>query len=152
MKFNPLVINFLDAFRYWNMCSFNAIVFDDCHWPDNIIPEDLVKLIDSELPTTHNIKHKSMRIVFATPRFVITNYLKPWEYNQASLITSYQQEQVKRRIKLFNVLDAEKFWAINPVIDSSLTTIQVEPEPVYSYGPWSQRLFSYLTYALLGAY
>jgi len=37
----------------------------------------LIKLVDSEIPTTHNIKHGSVSIDSPTPRFIISNSLEP---------------------------------------------------------------------------
>lgn len=108
MKFNPLVINNKDALRFFNNDTHNAIIFDDCSWPEDINREELIKLIDSEQPTTHSIKHSSVMINKSTPRFVIVNYANPWSHIQLSISTVYQDPAVKRRINIITLPDDAK--------------------------------------------
>jgi len=74
---NPLVINNKDSLRYFRNDLHNAIVFDDCKWDPDINREELIKLVDSEVGTTHSIKHGSIIIDNPTPRIIIGNTLDP---------------------------------------------------------------------------
>ncbi len=90
---NPLVINNLDAIRYFNPDKHGAIVFDDCPAWDNKTREEIIKLIDSEVPTTHDIKHGSVLINNSTPRFLILN--PPLPYNLTK-----KDKAIQRRIQI----------------------------------------------------
>jgi len=74
LKGNPLIINNLDGLRFFNPDLNNVIIFDDCSWNEDIIRENLLKLVDSQKGTTHNIKHGTVwvpnptwRVVFLCP-------------------------------------------------------------------------------------
>lgn len=73
----PLVINNKDSLRYFKNDVHNAIVFDDCNWDPEINREELIKLVDSEIGTSHSIKHGSIIIDNPTPRVVIGNSVQP---------------------------------------------------------------------------
>jgi hypothetical protein len=71
-KLNPLVINNVDSLRLFNKAAHDVIIFDDCgkwHLPAR---EELIKYLDSEVPTTHSIKHGSVAIDKVS-RFVVEN-------------------------------------------------------------------------------
>lgn len=104
-NFRPLMINNIDSLRFFDNNKHNAIVFDDCTWSEDIDREPLIKLIDSEVPTTHNIKHGSVAIDSPTPRFVISNSLKPWIHHLLSVCNSYNDPAVKRRIIIYVLKD-----------------------------------------------
>jgi len=77
LNLNPFVINNIDSIRFFKNNFHNAIVFDDCKWDPNIDRESLIKLVDSESPTTHNVKHGSTVIEYPTLRVIIINSLIP---------------------------------------------------------------------------
>lgn len=72
LKINPLIINNVDSIRSFNKAIHGAIVFDDCGKWQYLVREELIKYLDSEVPTTHSIKHGSVSID-KVPRFVIEN-------------------------------------------------------------------------------
>ena len=90
---NPLVINNLDSLRFFKDELHNAILLDDCGNWDDKSREDIIKLIDSEGPTTHNIKHGSIIIQKPTPRFLVLNPPLP-------LALSKGDKAIQRRIVL----------------------------------------------------
>ena len=104
MGLKPLIVNNIDALRFINN-KHGAIVFDDCSWKTDIDRESLIKLLDSEGPTSHNIKHGSVFIEKSTPRVVITNKTIPFVSNPypAHDGDHYQDPAVKRRIVIFNL-------------------------------------------------
>lgn len=93
---NPLVINNLDSLRFFKDELHNAILLDDCGNWDNKSREDIIKLIDSEGPTTHNIKHGSILIQKPTPRFLVLNPPIPYALNKTD-------KAIQRRIVLHNL-------------------------------------------------
>jgi hypothetical protein len=98
-----MIINNMDGLRFYDNNVNDAIIFDDCNWDPNIPREELIKLLDSEVPTTHNIKHSTIQIKKPTPRIIIGNEREPW-LNNSKLKGDkdpYQDNAVKRRIIIF---------------------------------------------------
>ena len=93
---NPLVINNLDSLRFYRDELHNAILLDDCGNWDDKSREDIIKLIDSEGPTTHNIKHGSVIIQQPTPRFLVLNPPLPYALSR-------EDKAIQRRIVLHNL-------------------------------------------------
>ena len=103
LQLKPMIINNVDAIRFHDSRYNDAIIFDDCNWDPNIPREELIKLLDSEVSTTHNIKHGTIRIEKPTPRVIIGNEIEPW-FNNSKLKGDkdpYQDGAVKRRMILF---------------------------------------------------
>lgn len=108
----PLHVNNIDSIRFFDPTKHSALVFDDCHWPDNINREDLIKLVDSESPTTHSVKHSS--VVISSPdggpisRFVLGNFPHKFTNNYA-LNMPFSDKAVQRRIKVAILKESSSF-------------------------------------------
>jgi len=68
-----LILNHHDGMRFFKEGLHTGILFDDCTGWDDKTREEVIKLIDSEGPTTHNVKHGSVIINKATPRIIVMN-------------------------------------------------------------------------------
>jgi hypothetical protein len=90
----PLVINNIDGLRFFKNELHNAILFDDCGNWDQKSREEVIKLIDSEGPTTHNIKHGSVNIQVATPRILTLNPPAPYALRQ-------EDKAIQRRMVVY---------------------------------------------------
>ena len=121
VSLKPLIVNNFDSIRFFDNKIHNAIVFDDCAWDPLMAREYLIKLVDSEVPTTHNIKHGSVMIDKPTPRVVIVNSTDPWvsslEFNSfGGPENPYKDPAVTRRVTIY-VLDSNKsLIPENPVV------------------------------------
>ncbi len=113
-KLTPLIVNNLDSLRDFKWEKHQAIIFDDCNFKD-VNREELIKLLDSEDETTHNVKHLSVRIPQNTPRFVISN--KTFE----DLFGIFSQEEaVKRRLYIYNLPNGTKLFGSRPITSLEL--------------------------------
>lgn len=108
----PLPVNNIDSIRFFNPAKHSALVFDDCHWPDSLQREDLIKLVDSELPTTHSVKHSSIVVSSpnggAIPRFIIGNFPNKFIDNSV-LNMPFSDKAVQRRIKVVVLKESSSF-------------------------------------------
>ncbi len=108
----PLAINNIDSIRFFDPTKHGALVYDDCHWSDKIQREDLIKLVDSELPTTHSVKHSS--IVVSTPnggpipKFILANFPNKF-IDQSFLNMPFSDKAVQRRIKVVTLKESSSF-------------------------------------------
>lgn len=108
---SPLVVNNRDAIRFFNPHKHSAIVFDDCNWQD-IGREELIKLVDSEVATTHSIKHSSVIIANLEggpiPKYIIGN--GPHLLEDTSILNKpYSDPAVRRRIHIVVLKDSSTF-------------------------------------------
>ena len=108
----PLPVNNLDSIRFFDPNKHSALIYDDCHWPDTIKREDLIKLVDSELPTTHSIKHSSIIVSSPNggpiPRFILGNY--PNKFIDKSVLNMpFSDKAVQRRIKVIVLKESSSF-------------------------------------------
>jgi len=68
----PLVINDINSIKDFDKDSHDCIVFDDVDW-SKVAREQMIKLLDSNDPTTFRVTHGSVSIPSKTPRFVLSN-------------------------------------------------------------------------------
>ena len=96
LNLNPLVINNIDSIRLFQEGVHNAIVFDDCADWNYKDREEIIKLLDSEVSTTHNVKHGSISINKPTVRWAICNPPLPYKINPTD-------HAIQRRIIQYNL-------------------------------------------------
>ncbi len=121
-KLNPLIVNNIDSLRDFKNNIHHAILYDDCCFK-NVSREELIKLMDSEDETTHNVKHLSVRIPSNTPRFVISN--KNYEELFAP---HHKDEAIRRRIYVYTLENGTKLFGETPVLKQ--LNIQIEEQGV----------------------
>lgn len=106
LKLNPLIINNIDALRFFKEGIHKSIVFDDCSFSGRE-REELIKLIDSEDGTTFSVKHNSIKIPKNIQRYIITNKDLATLFGQHYLDTA-----ISRRIILVKLKEDEKLYLI----------------------------------------
>jgi hypothetical protein len=94
LNLTPLVLNNFDSIRNFDSSAHTCLVFDDCQGLSFLSREEIIKLIDSEVPTTHRILHGSKSIDKPTLRVFIMNPPIPAVFNLDDLAIS-------RRIRIF---------------------------------------------------
>lgn len=138
----PLVINNFDALRNYKEHIHTAIVYDDCAGWDTKSIEEVVKLVDSETPTTHSIKHSSVNIPVPTPKVVIGNPPIPAKFFGIKAF----EHPVGRRVVIFILNeDSPKLFNIDPQIGSAK---RYKPNHII-IGPSNERARTPLTKELL---
>lgn len=106
LKLSPLLVNHLDALRYFAFGQNDSIFFDDCDF-SKCSREELIKLFDSEDPTTFRVLHGSVRIPANTPRYVATNQ----DITQL-LGKHFSDEAITRRFHLLTLESGTKLFQI----------------------------------------
>ncbi len=94
LHLQPLLINNYDSIKNFDSSHHTCIVFDDCQGLSILSREEVIKILDSEVPTTHRVLHGSKSIDRPTLRVFIMN-------PPINSVFDFTDEAIKRRVKVF---------------------------------------------------
>ena len=94
LNLQPLLINNYDSIKNFDSSHHTCIVFDDCQGLSILSREEVIKILDSEVPTTHRVLHGSKSIERPTLRVFIMN-------PPINSVFDFTDEAIKRRVKVF---------------------------------------------------